>query len=236
MLLSFVIPAHNEEFELPGAIASIRAAAASVPHGHEIVVADDASTDRTADIARAAGARVVQIEARQIAVARNAGAHAARGEVLFFVDADTRIAVEHVTGALGALASGDVGGGARIRLRDEVPLWAAIFVRVFCALYFAARLGAGAFLFTTAENFRAVGGFDEQYFAGEEVYFSWALKKLGRFTILRTPIVTSGRKLRMHSPWKIFGYALRVLVCGPRIVKSRKYLDLWYDGKREGAA
>ncbi len=42
------------------------------------------------------------------------------------------------------------------------------------------------------------GGFDEQYFVGEEVYFSLALKKLGRFKVLREPIVTSGRKLRMY--------------------------------------
>ena len=51
-----------------------------------------------------------------------------------------------------------------------------------------------------ARLFEAVGGFDEQYFAGEEVYLTLALKKLGRFKILREPIVTSARKLRMHSP------------------------------------
>ena len=46
-------------------------------------------------------------------------------------------------------------------------------------LYFAAKLGAGAFLFTRRESYEAVGGFDEQFFAGEEVYFSMALKKFG---------------------------------------------------------
>jgi GT2 family glycosyltransferase len=142
--------------------------------------------------------------------------------------------VEHVTGALAALEVGFVGGSARIRVGGEIPLWAAIFIRVFCAIYFACNLGAGAFLFTTAANFRAAGGFDEQYFAGEEVYFTWALRKLGRFTILPTPIVTSGRKLRMHSARKILAYVLHVTLRGSAIVKSREYLDLWYDGKREG--
>ena len=75
----------------------------------------------------------------------------------------------------------------------------ALFFRIFCAFYFAAGLGVGAFIFTRRESFEAVGGFDEQYFAGEEVYLTLALKKLGRFKILREPIITSARKLRMHS-------------------------------------
>ena len=62
-----------------------------------------------------------------------------------------------------------------------VPLWGRVFVHVFSAFYFTvANLGAGAFLFTTRENFEAVGGFDKELFAGEEIYFSQALKKLGR--------------------------------------------------------
>src|SRR5438105_3431563 len=130
MLLSFVIPAHNEEYELGGALASIHAAAATVPHVHEIIVADDASADRTAEIALAAGARVVRIERRQIAAARNAGAREARGDVLFFIDADTHIFPEHITGALGALKEGCVGGGARIHIADKIPLWAKVFLAV----------------------------------------------------------------------------------------------------------
>jgi glycosyltransferase involved in cell wall biosynthesis len=236
MMLSFIVPAHNEEHELGRALASIRAAADAAKRPYEIVVADDGSTDRTAAIARAAGAEVVPLNRRHIAAARNAGAAEARGDVLFFVDADTQIAAEHVTGGLAALEAGSVGGGARVRVGDEIPLWARLFISLFCALYFGANLGAGAFLFTTAANFRAVGGFDEQYFAGEEVYFTLALRKLGRFKILQTPILTSGRKLRMHSAAKILGYAMRVMLCGSGVVKSRKHLDLWYDGKRERAA
>jgi glycosyltransferase involved in cell wall biosynthesis len=234
MMLSFVVPAHNEEHELGRALGSIHAAATAASQRYEILVADDASTDRTAEIARAAGAEVVPLNRRQIAAARNAGAARARGDVLFFVDADTQITAEHVTGALAALEAGFVGGGARIQVGGEIPIWAAIFLRVFCAIYFACKLGAGAFLFTTAANFRTVGGFDEQYFAGEEVYFTFALRKLGRFTILPTRIVTSGRKLRMHSARKILGYVVHVTLRGSTVVKSREHLDLWYDGKREG--
>ncbi len=95
------------------------------------------------------------------------------------------------------------------------------------------NLGAGAFLFTTRRNFEAIGGFDEQYFAGEEVYFSLALRKLGRFKVLREPIVTSGRKLRMYPAKQFLRNFFGVIVGGPRAVRSRAKLRLWYDGKRE---
>jgi GT2 family glycosyltransferase len=232
MLLSFIVPAHNEEHELAAALAALRAAAAG--HDYEIVVVNDASTDRTAAIALEAEAEAVSIDRRQIAAARNAGAARARGKVFFFVDADTHISAVHVNGAVDALRGGAAGGGARVSFHGEIPRWSGVLLAVFSAFYFALNLGAGAFLFTTAENFRAVGGFDEQYFAGEEVYFSQALKKLGRFVILRQPVATSARKLRMHSPGKIFGQMIMLFLRGPSAVKSRERLALWYDGKREG--
>ncbi|HZE13774.1 MAG TPA: glycosyltransferase, partial [Chthoniobacterales bacterium] len=232
-MLSFIVPAYNEEHELPRALASIRLAAEAARQPFEIIVVDDASTDATAEIAKAAGARVVPVHFRQIAAVRNAGARAAQGDILFFVDADTWISPTHVSGALAALGNGCAGGGARV-VCEGVPFWGRVFVQVFSALYFVlSNLGAGAFLFTTRENFRAVGGFDDELFAGEEVYFTVALKKLGRFKLLREPIVTSGRKLRMHSAGFILKRSFMLMLGGRRGVLSREKLDLWYDGKRE---
>ena len=233
-MLSFIVPAYNEEHELPRALASIRHAAQAAQRPFEIIVVDDASTDATAEIAKAAGAVVVPVHHRQIAAVRNAGARAARGNVFFFVDADTLISPSHVSAALRALETGCTGGGARVVPEGPVPLWGRIFVRIFSVFYFTlSKLGAGAFLFTTRENFHAVGGFDEELFAGEEVYFTLALKKLGRFKLLREPIVTSGRKLRMHSAGFILKKSFSLIVRGKNGVRSRDRLGLWYDGKRE---
>lgn len=233
-MLSFIVPAYNEELELPSTLSAIRAAADANSEPYEIIVVDDGSTDTTATVAASGGARVVTIHRRQIAAARNAGAREARGDILFFVDADTRISPAHVPGVQGALAAGCAGGGARVTTDGLVPLWGRVFVRVFSAFYFTvANLGAGAFLFTTRKNFDRVGGFDEQLFAGEEIYFSQALKKLGRFRVLADPAVTSGRKLRMHSARKILGLSVGIVLRGKQGVRSRDRLDLWYDGKRE---
>ena len=230
-MLSFVVPAYNEEFELPATIQAIQLAAKD--RQYEIVVVDDASTDDTPKVARDAGANVVSINRRQIAAARNAGAKAASGDILFFVDADTHINETHVSGAIAALQHGCAGGGARVSIGGTIPLWARISVKTFCAIYFGLNFAAGAFVFTTHKNFDAVGGFDETLFIGEEVYFSLALRRLGRFRILREPIVTSGRKLRMYSASEVLGNSLSVLLRGPRAARTRDGLHIWYDGKRE---
>jgi len=230
-VLSFVVPAYNEELELPATIAAIRDAAQD--RQHEIIVVDDASTDATAEIAKVAGVELVSIDRRQIAASRNAGAHHAHGEILFFVDADTRINSKHVDGAVAALESGCAGGSARVDIAGKVPTWSRIFLKIFCTIYFGLNLGAGAFLFTTRKNFDAVGGFNEEFFIGEEVYFSIALRKLGRFNILPEPVLTSGRKLRMYSARQILGNTFSVILRGPRGARSRDGLQIWYDGKRE---
>ena len=232
-MISFIVPAYNEEHELAGTLSAIRAAASGTAQPYEIVVVDDASTDATPEIALRAGAKVIAINRRQIAAARNAGGRAAQGEYLFFIDADTRIDRAHVSGGITALEGGYTGGSARVEMDGFVPIWGRMLLSGFASLYFGLNLGAGAFLFTTRCNFDLVGGFDEQYFAGEEVYFSLELKKLGGFKVLRKPVVTSGRKLRMYPARNFLRKFFGVILRGPRGVRSRAKLSLWYDGKRE---
>jgi glycosyltransferase involved in cell wall biosynthesis len=232
-MISFIVPAYNEEHELAGTLSAIRAAASGRAQPHEIIVVDDASTDATPEIALRAGAKVIAINRRQIAAARNAGARVAQGEYLFFIDADTRIERAHVSGGIAALEGGYAGGSARVEMDGFVPIWGRMLLSGFSSLYFGLNLGAGAFLFTTRRNFDVVGGFDEQYFAGEEVYFSLELKKLGGFKVLREPVVTSGRKLRMYPARNFLRKFFGVILRGPRGVRSRAKLSLWYDGKRE---
>ena len=71
-MISFVVPAHNEELELPATLRAIHAAVSSSGQSYQIIVVDDASTDATPEIASSAGAKVVHIDRRQIAAARTA--------------------------------------------------------------------------------------------------------------------------------------------------------------------
>src|SRR5256885_965259 len=139
-MISFIVPAHNEELELAATLEAIHAAASGGAQLYEIIVVDDASADGTSEIASRAGAKVVRIDRRQIAAARNAGARAAHGEVLFFVDADTRISAAHITDALAALTAGCSGGSARVTIEGAIPHWARIFLRAFSVVYFGSNL------------------------------------------------------------------------------------------------
>ena len=232
-LVSFVIPAHNEEACLPRTLRSIHESATEAGLDYEIIVTDDGSTDRTGEIARELGATVVRSERRQIAAARNTGATASRGSILIFLDADTALRTETVRAALVAIDDGAVGGGCSVRFDGEIPFWSRVFLPVMTVTMRWARLAAGCFVYCRKDAFDAVGGFDERFYASEEIWLSNALKREGRFVILREHVITSGRKLRQYSGWQILRVCLRMCFGGLGAVQRRKGLELWYDAPRE---
>src|SRR4051794_17318953 len=123
-MITFIIPAYNEERLLGGTVQAVHTAARAVGEPYEVAVADDASTDQTAAVAERNGARVVRVARRQIAATRNAGAREAKGDFLIFVDADTLVNEAVVRGAVGALRGGAAGGGAAVRFDGPLPLYA----------------------------------------------------------------------------------------------------------------
>jgi glycosyltransferase involved in cell wall biosynthesis len=235
-MISFIIPAHNEEAWVGRCVSAIRNAAESLGEPHEIIVVDDASTDATAAIARQQGAQVIRVEHRQIAATRNAGARQARGEVLFFVDADTLTNAPAIQSALRAIRAGAIGGGCVPRFEGWLPWWFRLTEPLIePAVRLARFLPSGAFLFCTRSAFETTGGFDENYFAAEEVMFVAAVKRQGRFAILAETVVTSGRKIRAHSFWTLTRLFARLVFGGSRGVRSRRGLEYWYEPEREKA-
>jgi glycosyltransferase involved in cell wall biosynthesis len=232
-VISFILPAHDEAALIGETLQSVQAAARGLERPYEIVVVDDASSDATAQIAREAGARVLRVEYRHIAATRNAGARFALGDTLVFVDADTRIDVAVMRAALAALAGGAVGGGATVRMAGRLAWHERLLAAVAIPALRLARIAPGCFLFCTRAAFEAVGGFDESLFAAEDVAISRALARQGRFALLREPVTTSERKLRTFSArehWQLFW---RLLRHGRGALRSREYLGLWYDKRRQ---
>ena len=231
-MLSFVIPAYNEEKYLPGTLASIHAAARELALDYEIVVANDDSSDATARIAEESGARVVTVQNRQISKTRNDGARAARGERLVFVDADTHVNAAVVGAANAALDGGAVGGGARVSFEASAPRWVHVISGIVLWLMILARWAAGCFVFCRRDAFEATGGFDERHFAAEEIMFSIALKKHGQFVIVPASVQTSARKAVGRSAWEMLRLVTMILLRGLGGVRRREHTDFWYDGKR----
>ena len=233
IVVSFIIPAHNEEALVAHAVGSVIESADAVGcQAYEVIVVDDASTDQTAEIAGSLGARVVSVNHRQIAATRNAGAKAARGKVLVFVDADTQVRPGVLRAAFHVLSRGFVGGGSCIEIERPLPLYGVVIERVVQMFAPAVGLAGGCFFFCTREAFESVGGFDSRLFAAEEVALAKALSRIGRFIVLRQTVFTSGRKLRAHSALEMLRTGLRIARTGPTALHTRDGLEFWY-GPRE---
>jgi glycosyltransferase involved in cell wall biosynthesis len=229
--LSIVIPAYNEELLLPASLRALKDAVAALNLPAEIIVVDDGSTDRTAEVARGFAARVVPVALRHIAGARNAGGRAASGDLLIFVDADTIVPADVLGDAVKAYEAGAVGGGAGVRYAVNDPRWAAVVTAVIIWVMRRTKWAAGCFVFARKDVFDRVGGFDERYFASEEIHFSRAVKKHGRFVMLDGAVITSARKARLFSARAVFVQFLAML--WPGALKRRDRLGFWYDGQRE---
>lgn len=241
MLISVIIPAFNEERLLGESLAKVNEAMTAFARRGwtaELIVCDNNSTDRTAEIARAAGAQVIFEPINQIGRARNRGASIATGDWLIFIDADTHPSAALFDDVAAHIATDQcLAGGSTIRLEagyrsgDVITaLWNRTS-RMF-------RLMAGSFIFCDAAAFRKLGGFNSELFASEELELSKRLKKLARterkrIVILhRHPILTSARKLRLYTPREHFRFILRSALNGGKSLKSREASHLWYDGRR----
>jgi glycosyltransferase involved in cell wall biosynthesis len=232
-MISFVVPAHDEERLLGSTIVAIHAAARELGEPYELIVVDDASTDGTAGVARANGARVIRVDFRQIGRSRNAGANAATGRTLVFVDADTVVPAATLKATIAVMREGAVGGGATVDFDGRLPLWAWVMLPIVRGGLRFHRLAAGCYLFCSRDAFDASGGFDERLFAAEELAFSRALGRHGRVVILRERVTTSGRKLRSHSGWEVLRLCGALARQGTALVRNRDRLSIWYGDRRD---
>ena len=235
-MISFIVPAHNEEGVLGRTLEAIHESAKVVGEPYEIIVVDDASTDKTAEIARHYNARVVPVNHRQIAATRNSGGRAAIGERLFFIDADTIINPRAVSSALKYMDKGAVGGGALAVVNDKVPLYIRLISSLFPIVVLFAKLAGftgGAFRFCTKKAFDACGGFDERFYWGEEGTLAMALKREGRFVVLWEKVVTSGRRFRTKSGLQVLAIVARTVLSPRKMLTQRSKVEkIWYDSNR----
>jgi GT2 family glycosyltransferase len=137
-----------------------------------------------------------------------------------------------VIDAVSAIRSGGaIGGGARVRLEPVAPLWARVMFSIGSWIYFRYHFAAGCFVFVRRDVFDKIGGFDETYFATEEVHLSRSLRRLGRFVILADAVVTSHRKFDLVSPGRFFGELLRAIRNPDSVIRKRHWW--WYGNQRE---
>ena len=229
-----IIPAYNEEHFLPRTLESLSEAMATIPASGSLVVVDNNSTDRTADVAREFGATVVFEKYNQISLARNTGARHAAAPHLVFLDADTLITATLLQKALGNLLRSDCcGGGATVAADRPLKPFYKAALGFWNRLSVRLHMAAGSFIYCCKDGFDAVGGFSEDVYVGEEIWFSIDYRRWGRsrgkeFIIIDdAPVVTSTRKLDWFSKSRTTSMLLPMLLF-PFIARHRALCGYWY--------
>jgi glycosyltransferase involved in cell wall biosynthesis len=242
MFLSIIIPAYNEQKIIAPCLRDAHAAALAAlapARDYEIIVVDNNSSDRTAELARAHGARVVFELHNQIARARNAGAENAKGEWLLFLDADSSLSPELLSDTVEAMRRDEViGGGALIAFPKDAPWDAKLGPWIWTRISLTMRWAAGAYIFCRGDAFREIGGFSNDLYASEELDFSKRMKRLAaqreqRFIILRrNRLLTSDRKAHLYPRTTLLRLLWRTISSPRKSVRDREICHMWYDGKR----
>ena len=236
---SLIIPAYNEESLLARLLDSVAVAQASYEQSDaiEVIVADNVSTDSTVKVAEAHGCRVVSVEKRVIAAVRNAGAKAARGEILAFIDADSQVHPRTFLEIDRALATGRVVGGATgVTLERWSPgIFVAYLVMVPVVLVTGFDTGV---VFCRRQDFEAIGGYDESRLVAEDVMFLLAMRRLGKSRGQRLARVTSAKAIASTRKFDEFGdwHYIPLFFEGVRHLRGQAPTEFteryWYKPKR----
>lgn len=233
---SILIPAYNEEHHIAGAISSVKASLAAVGvEDYEVIVCDNNSSDSTGKLATEEGARVVFEPHNQIARARNAAAKAARGEWFIFVDADSEVSADLLDATIKLIRLGTTGAGGALVAFDRNDLgWHVLLgLRFWNTISRTMGWAAGSYVFCRREAWEETGGFDEDWYAAEEILFSRALTRWCRARGLRFKIITgcrlrtSSRKVDTYSIWQMV--KLLAALMRPGALKSQSRCQYWYD-------
>ncbi len=133
-----------------------------------------------------------------------------------------------------ALESGErCGGGAIVEYDGRILPWFRRALKLWIFLSRTFKWACGAYVFCTRKAFFETGGFDERYYASEEVYLSRALQRWGRkrgqsFVILQEPIVTSNRKIEWYSAREVLIMILGMLFHFKPLQSREACYKMWY--------
>ena len=235
MRVSVIIPTYQEET----VIASLVKHLLANPGGavEEVLVIDGSSTDQTATLAEQAGAQVHVSPRRGRAEQMNYGAQVARGNVLYFVHADTRPPADYVVDIQESLRMGYSIGGYRSRFDVVHPLltlnsYFSRFNRLTCR-------GGDQTLFVTRALFDQLKGYDNYYVVMEDFDFIRRARQQTRFRVMPQEARVSARKYQDNSYGRvtvanfIVFTMFRLGVAPSRLLRIYKRM-VWYP--RSGAS
>lgn len=228
-MISFIIPAYNEERLISSCIESIHDSCIGIEY--EIIVADNNSTDATNEIATISGCRVVKSNARSISGVRNDGARVATGTLFIFVDADTEINKKLIDRVI-SLKYID-GGGALLDTKDK-SLFCRLLVYLWRRYCKNNKIYTGSFIFIKPYLFKELGGFIEDLYLCEDIDLSVRMNE----KIINTHLIddityyTSARKLKLFSIKEHIRFAADIIFNLNALIWNREACFFHYTDRR----
>jgi rSAM/selenodomain-associated transferase 2 len=197
MRVSIIVPVLDEA---DGIVATLDALAPARAEGHEVIVVDGGSSDATRSLALPRADAVLESRrgrARQM----NAGAAQARGDVLLFLHADTRLPPDGVASIVATVRAGGGWGRFDVRIASR-ERWLGVVARFMNARSRLTGIATGdQAMFVRQDLFDRVGGFPDQPLM-EDIELSRRLRLLTGPACLRSRVVTSGRRWERHGVWR----------------------------------
>lgn len=196
MNISVIVPVLNEEKTIAATLAAL-----APLQPYETIVVDGGSHDRTRGIAAAFGVEIISAprgRARQM----NRGAQEARGDVLLFLHADTRLPATAFADIAAALSDPCYVGGRFDVALDGSHWMLPLVARLISYRSRVSKVGTGdQALFARRDVFRRMGGFPDIPLM-EDIAFCRTLKRLGEVACLRSRVVTSARRWESDGVWR----------------------------------
>lgn len=216
--LSVVVPALNEEKYLPACLSSLNAQ--DYPKDkYEVIVVDNASTDRTAEIASEMGAKVVKCHEKGVSAVRQRGFEEAKGAILVGTDSDTTHPQDWLSKINEEFQkdSSLVGltGSARFDSKSIINKFLAAYmfpVTMWSMFAFGKKALNGFNFAMRAHAFKEIGGFNTTLASAEDVDLGIRLAKVGKVKFLPGLwVITSSRRIDAGR-FKFFSHHLRNVV------------------------
>lgn len=230
---SVIIPTLNEEENLRICFKSLME---QRNKDFEVIIVDGGSRDHTIDVAERNGFDILEVEKTRphdVGAAKNEGARHARGDVLFFLDADMALEPNCFEALYEEYTTADVVGVACKVLPFEGNGLENVMYQINNILARVAnRIGVHEFSYFSCHSYRKdcfekVGGFREDLLACEDLDLSLRLRSLGRYVVTpRTTLLTSPRRLR---EWSYSGYVFRYIRYLIQYYLARQVTDCYED-------
>lgn len=198
-MISIVIPTYNEAENIARLVSYL--ITNSNKDTCEVIVSDGGSTDETLRIAESAGATAVLSTTRGRAGQMNYGASIAKGNILYFIHADTFPPASFIADIEKAVAAGSMLGRYRTAFDSDKTILKinAFFTRFDWFICY----GGDQTLFITKELFTAINGFNKQMSIMEDYDLVVRARKLGRYKIFSKTALISARKYDTNSWLKV---------------------------------